>query len=130
MADCLFCRIVAGEIPSTKVYEDARSVRVRRHQPAGAHARAASSRSGIWPTSANSAADPESLRRAARRYPGGRRTGVAGGLPRGLQHRRASRAERLPRARPPARRPADGLAAGLTGGQFGESFRRFRGYHR
>lgn len=23
MADCLFCRIVAGEIPSTKVYEDA-----------------------------------------------------------------------------------------------------------
>ncbi|MDR0905877.1 MAG: histidine triad nucleotide-binding protein [Oscillospiraceae bacterium] len=23
MADCLFCKIVAGEIPSTKVYEDA-----------------------------------------------------------------------------------------------------------
>ncbi|MDT4996714.1 MAG: histidine triad family protein [Pseudonocardiales bacterium] len=23
MADCLFCRIVAGDIPSTKVYEDA-----------------------------------------------------------------------------------------------------------
>lgn len=23
MADCVFCRIVAGEIPSTKVYEDA-----------------------------------------------------------------------------------------------------------
>ena len=22
MADCLFCRIVAGEIPSTKIYED------------------------------------------------------------------------------------------------------------
>jgi histidine triad (HIT) family protein len=23
MADCLFCKIIAGEIPSTKVYEDA-----------------------------------------------------------------------------------------------------------
>lgn len=23
MSDCLFCRIIAGEIPSTKVYEDA-----------------------------------------------------------------------------------------------------------
>ena len=22
MSDCLFCKIVAGEIPSTKVYED------------------------------------------------------------------------------------------------------------
>ena len=22
MADCLFCKIVAGEIPSTKIYED------------------------------------------------------------------------------------------------------------
>ena len=22
MADCLFCKIIAGEIPSTKVYED------------------------------------------------------------------------------------------------------------
>ncbi len=31
--DCLFCKIVAGEIPSTRVYEDDRAVAFRDIQP-------------------------------------------------------------------------------------------------
>ena len=31
--DCLFCRIVAGEIPSTKVYEDEKVLAFRDIQP-------------------------------------------------------------------------------------------------
>ena len=30
--DCLFCKIVAGEIPSTKVYEDERVLVVRQYR--------------------------------------------------------------------------------------------------
>jgi histidine triad (HIT) family protein len=33
MADCLFCRIVAGEIPATVVYEDQRTVAFRDVAP-------------------------------------------------------------------------------------------------
>lgn len=33
MADCLFCKIVAGEIPSTKVYEDERVLAFRDIAP-------------------------------------------------------------------------------------------------
>lgn len=33
MSDCLFCRIVAGEIPSTKVYEDESVLAFRDIQP-------------------------------------------------------------------------------------------------
>ena len=32
--DCIFCKIVAGEIPSTKVYEDERVLMFRDIQPA------------------------------------------------------------------------------------------------
>ncbi len=33
MADCLFCKIVAGEIPSQKVYEDDTVLAFRDIQP-------------------------------------------------------------------------------------------------
>lgn len=33
MSDCLFCKIVAGEIPSTKVYEDAQILAFRDIAP-------------------------------------------------------------------------------------------------
>ena len=33
MADCLFCKIVAGEIPSTKVYEDEKVLAFRDIAP-------------------------------------------------------------------------------------------------
>ena len=33
MADCLFCKIVAGDIPSTKVYEDERILAFRDIAP-------------------------------------------------------------------------------------------------
>ena len=33
MADCLFCRIVSGELPATIVYEDANSVAFLDHRP-------------------------------------------------------------------------------------------------
>ena len=34
MADCLFCKIIAGEIPSTRVYEDERTVAFMDINPA------------------------------------------------------------------------------------------------
>jgi histidine triad (HIT) family protein len=34
MTSCLFCRIVAGEIPSERVYEDDRVIAIRDIQPA------------------------------------------------------------------------------------------------
>lgn len=33
MSDCLFCRIAAGQIPATKVYEDAHTVAFRDLHP-------------------------------------------------------------------------------------------------
>ena len=33
MADCLFCRIVSGELPATIVYEDDNSVAFLDHRP-------------------------------------------------------------------------------------------------
>ncbi|MBR7174066.1 MAG: HIT domain-containing protein, partial [Clostridia bacterium] len=33
MKDCLFCKIIAGEIPSTKVYEDAYTYAFRDINP-------------------------------------------------------------------------------------------------
>ena len=33
MADCLFCRIVSGELPATIVYEDANAVAFLDHRP-------------------------------------------------------------------------------------------------
>ena len=29
--DCIFCKIIAGEIPATKVYEDKKYANNRRH---------------------------------------------------------------------------------------------------
>ena len=40
MSDCLFCKIAAGEIPSTKVYEDETTLAFLRHRAAGIGARA------------------------------------------------------------------------------------------
>ena len=39
MTDCLFCKIIAGQIPGSLVYEDQDVARVQGHQPAGAAAR-------------------------------------------------------------------------------------------
>ena len=33
MEDCIFCKIVKGEIPSTKVYEDENVYAFKRHKP-------------------------------------------------------------------------------------------------
>ncbi len=35
MNDCLFCRIIAGDIPSTKVYEDDKVFAFRDINPLG-----------------------------------------------------------------------------------------------
>ena len=37
MSDCLFCKIIAGEIPSAKVYEDDLCYRLQGHQPPCPH---------------------------------------------------------------------------------------------
>ena len=37
MDDCLFCKIISGEIPSTVVYQDEDCIAIRRHQSPDAH---------------------------------------------------------------------------------------------
>ena len=124
MADCVFCRIVAGEIPSTKVYEDAAAFAFADTNPqAPTHVLVVPKRH--LADLGELAADPETSAALLDAIRAVVATGVAGGLPRGLQHRRASRAERLPRARARASRAADGLAAGLTGGQLARVFDGF-----
>ena len=34
MTDCIFCRIVAGELPSIRVYEDAEAIAIMDINPA------------------------------------------------------------------------------------------------
>jgi histidine triad (HIT) family protein len=34
MSDCIFCRIIAGEIPSQKVYEDEKMIAIKDVAPA------------------------------------------------------------------------------------------------
>ena len=34
MSDCIFCRIIAGEIPSQKVYEDEKMIAIKDVSPA------------------------------------------------------------------------------------------------
>ena len=91
MADCLFCRIVAGDIPATKLYEDAHTVAFADSNPQ------APTHILVVPTQA-----PARHRRAGRGRRGRGRParrhrgrGPAGGpdrLPHGLQHRRRRRA--------------------------------------
>lgn len=38
MNDCLFCKIISGEIPSTKVFEDDQVLAFRDIAPDGSHA--------------------------------------------------------------------------------------------
>ena len=104
---CLFCRIIAGEIPATKVHEDDLVRGHRRHQPRGARAPAPHAppprRLGRRP---DRGATPPWLGRlfavaaAARR----RRRPARAGLPARHQHRRRRGPVRAAPARPPARR--------------------------
>ncbi len=48
MNDCLFCRIIAGDIPSTKVYEDDKVFAFRDINPTWLPALPPCRRSQLW----------------------------------------------------------------------------------
>ena len=58
MSDCLFCRMVAGEIPADVVHETDRVLRLPRHQPPGADPRAGDPQGAPRNVAALAAADP------------------------------------------------------------------------
>ena len=116
VADCLFCKIVAGEIPADVVHATERDGRVPRHQPAGADARAGRAARATTPNAAELAAgDPAGRRRAGHARP--RRSPTAEGHDdyRLVFNTGAGRRpDRLPRPPAPARRPRDDLAARMS----------------
>ena len=103
--DCLFCRIVAGEIPADVVAETDARRRVPRPQPAGAPPRPR--RTARARRRRRRAGRPRAgdRRRAGRSRPPGRRRRGPRQLPPGVQHRRRRRPDRVPRPPARARRP-------------------------
>src|SRR5213080_625658 len=102
MADCVLCKIVAGEIPSTKVYEDEHTYAfVDTNPQAPTH---------LLIVPRQHFADIAEVSR----HPGPRRAGAPRRLPHRVQHRIRRGADRVPRPRARARRAADGLATGLS----------------
>ena len=95
MSDCLFCKIIAGEIPSNKVYEDDLCYAFYDIDPQA-------------PT--HFLVIPKAHIQA------GRRAGT-GELPGGVQYRRPGGAERVPPALPCAVRARHDLASGLSSSQ-------------
>ena len=111
MADCLFCKIVAGDIPSTKVYEDEHSYAFDDLNPQAPTHVLVVPREHYSRRRRPRAATPAASAGAARGHPRAGRAGRAEHFRTVSQHRRRRRAERVPRARPRAGRAADGLAA-------------------
>ena len=115
MSDCLFCKIAAGEIPSTKVYEDETTLAFRDIAPqAPVHVL-------VIPEETRQ----RLVRRAGRKRRDARAPDARGGagrqerghcgkrLPRGLQLRRRRSADREASASACARRQKDGRPDGL-----------------
>ncbi len=98
--DCLFCKIVAGEIPATKVHEDDDTLTFTDINPQA-------------PTHVLVVPKRHIADIAEPRHPGECRGNWTDRVPGCLQHRGAGRADRVPRARARARRAPDAMAAGL-----------------
>ena len=112
--ECIFCKIVAGEIPSTKVYEDEHAYAFADTNPqAPTHVLVVPKKH--LTDLADVGRDPEAAAGSARRHPRLAAQEELTRLPDRLQHRRGRRAERVPRARARPGRSAHGLAARLTG---------------
>ena len=117
MADCLFCRIVAGEIPAKVAQATGRRVRDSGHRSQGARPRSRDPDPSTLPPCAmpraprarrcSGACSPS--RPKSRRSWAGRR-----GLSDRDQHGTGCRPERGPSAPPRAGRAQDHLAAGMT----------------
>ena len=106
-ADCLFCKIVAGEIPATVVRETETTVAFRDINPQAPTHVLVIPRVHYRDAAALAAAEPRDRRRRAAGGRRGRRRGEARTrLPHRLQHRQRRRPDRLPRARPCARAAA------------------------
>ena len=114
MEDCLFCKIVAGEIPAEIVHVTERTVAFRDiNAQAPTHVLVVP-RDHYANAAELAAGDPAGLRRAGDHGRGRRHRRGARRLPPGLQHRRGRRADRLPHPPAPARRAPDDLAARMS----------------
>ena len=110
MSDCLFCKIISGDIPSKKVYEDELCYAFYDIDPqAPTHFLVIPKqhiRSAAEVDDSNSAVVAHCFRKS--------REGTGHGkLPHRIQYRRTGRAKRVPPALPCAFRPRYDLAAGL-----------------
>ena len=115
MSDCLFCKIAAGEIPSTKVYEDETTLAFRDIAPqAPVHVLVIPKKhvSGWYDAQGESDETLAHLMRVAAQV--AQERGHCGKrLPRGLQLRRRRSADREASASACARRQKDGRPDGL-----------------
>ena len=89
MDDCLFCKIISGEIPSTVVYQDEDCIAIRDINPQTPTHVLVMPRKHYKNLTEAAEADPELVGRLMRSS--GRRCG--GRLPRGGQHRRQRRTD-------------------------------------
>ena len=117
MSDCIFCKIVAGDIPSTKIFRGRASHRLSGHQPAGADACSRRTEAAYLRRQRADRSGRGAGRARLRRH---RQTGTRARhrrirLSRGRQQRRGRAAERSASALPCARRAAARVASGLRG---------------
>ena len=114
--DCLFCKIVAGEIPSDRVYEDDEVIAFRDINPRAPTHVLVIPRRHVADVQHLTDADGELLSRLFGAVRTRRRRGGPGERLPGRDERRTGRGpDRLPSPSAPARRPIHELAARLTG---------------
>ena len=112
MSDCLFCRIIAGEIPSSKVYEDELCFAFNDIAPQAPTHFLVIPKAHIPSVSAISAENSAVVAHFRGHCQDCQGAGP-GELPCGLQHRRAGGPECIPSAFSRSQRPGYDLASGL-----------------
>ena len=118
MSDCLFCKIIAGEVPSTKVYEDDSVYAFLDIAPQAPEHIVIVPKNHISSTNEitaeNSAVIGKNIRGRGQNSRGARI--CRKGLQNSQQLRRGRGPDRRPPAFPYAGRPKSAMAAGLSGG--------------
>ena len=102
--DCLFCKIIAGEIPSEKVYEDDATYAFKDINPKAKVHVLIVPRKHYANVAELAKEDPAQLAHMAEVAQKIADQGVPWRLPSDLQHRNRRRTDRVPRARPRAYR--------------------------
>ena len=113
--DCLFCKIIAGQIPSSKVYEDETTYAFNDINPKAKVHVLVVPKKHYANVAELAAGDPTELAHIVS-IAEHRRQGISRRLPTGVQHRSRRRPDRLPRARArddrrKARRVVRGISA-------------------